>query len=124
MGPALKLFFNGSSIIIKTMRKVSCLLVFLILFPLIVSSTIIKLTIDGPIDSITQEYVNDHFEKIADRGDLKLVIIEIDTPGGFDTSMRAIIKNILNSPVPVAVLVSPRGARAASDTKGTRDTGN
>lgn len=43
-----------------------------------------------------------------------MTVIEIDTPGGFDTSMRAIIKNILNSPVPVAVYVSPRGARAAS----------
>jgi membrane-bound serine protease (ClpP class) len=42
------------------------------------------------------------------------LVIELDTPGGLDSSMRAINQAIINSKVPIIVYVSPKGARAAS----------
>jgi membrane-bound serine protease (ClpP class) len=51
---------------------------------------------------------------LAQAQNASLVVLELDTPGGLDTSMRAMIKDILNSTVPVATWVGPAGARAAS----------
>jgi membrane-bound serine protease (ClpP class) len=96
------------------MKRKFFLFLMVIILPFSLSSAIIKLNIDGPIDTITEEYISDNFVKLGEKKDLQLVIIEIDTPGGYDTSMRSIIKHIMNSPVPVAVFVSPKGARAAS----------
>lgn len=71
------------------------------------------LAIDGPIGPASADYVVRGMARAASDGS-QLVILQMDTPGGLDTSMRAIIKAILASPVPVAGLVAPGGARAAS----------
>lgn len=89
-------------------------LFFILLFPAVIHAEIYKMKITGPIESITAEYITDSFNRVKKETNVKLVIIEMDTPGGFDTSMRTIIKEILGSPVPVAVYVFPKGARAGS----------
>ncbi len=64
----------------------------------------------GPIAvKVIEEAVDRAFEEGRD-----LIIIELDTPGGLDKSMRAICRKLLNADIPVAVYVAPSGARAAS----------
>ncbi|OGT97649.1 MAG: serine protease [Geobacteraceae bacterium GWB2_52_12] len=70
-------------------------------------------TIDGTINPVTAEYMQRSLNQAAERGE-QLVLVEMDTPGGLDTSMRSIIKSIFASSVPVVVYVAPAGARAAS----------
>jgi len=71
------------------------------------------LTVKGAISPASADYLVRGINKAVD-AQARLVVIELDTPGGLDTSMRDIIKSILASPVPVATYVSPKGARAAS----------
>ncbi|HEX4883186.1 MAG TPA: nodulation protein NfeD, partial [Casimicrobiaceae bacterium] len=64
----------------------------------------------GPAGTAYLERVLSHAATVR----AELVVIALDTPGGLDTSMREMIQAIIGSPVPVAIFVSPRGARAAS----------
>ncbi|MEM7533638.1 MAG: nodulation protein NfeD [Chloroflexota bacterium] len=71
------------------------------------------LEINGIINPPVANYLERALQE-AEVQEASLVVIELDTPGGLDTSMRAMTQAILASPVPVAVYVTPPGARAAS----------
>jgi membrane-bound serine protease (ClpP class) len=77
------------------------------------SSLVIEATIEGPIHGVTAEYVTRAIEK-ADSSGAELLIFRMDTPGGLVSSTEEILQAILGSRTPIAVLVAPGGARAAS----------
>jgi len=74
---------------------------------------VLVLTVNGAIGPATADYVHRGIEHARAQG-AQLLVLQMDTPGGLDTSMRAIIKDILAAPMPVAAFVAPAGARAAS----------
>lgn len=71
------------------------------------------LTVQGAISPASADYLVRGIHRAAE-AHARLVVIEMDTPGGLDSAMRDIIKSILASPVPVVTYVAPKGARAAS----------
>jgi membrane-bound serine protease (ClpP class) len=74
---------------------------------------VLVIKVSGVINPVAAEFIGRSLQE-ADRIHAEALVIELDTPGGLDTSMRSIVKDILSSPVPVITYVSPSGARAAS----------
>ncbi len=79
----------------------------------IAADEVMIIELDGPINPGTAMYVTRGLKKAREEG-TALAILRLDTPGGLASSMRTIVKAILNSPVPVCVFVGPKGAGAAS----------
>ncbi|TDT38555.1 membrane-bound serine protease (ClpP class) [Halospina denitrificans] len=71
------------------------------------------MTLEGSIGPAVSDWFTRTLSD-AEEGGADLLVLELDTPGGLDSSMRDMIKAILSSDVPVATYVTPRGARAAS----------
>ena len=73
----------------------------------------VSVELNGTIDPATANWLDEALEDAADEA-RPLVIVRLDTPGGLDSSMRHMVRDILDAPLPVVVYVSPDGARAAS----------
>lgn len=77
------------------------------------SPTIDVIPVEGVINPVLVDYIERGIDHAEDSSAIAC-IIQLDTPGGLDTSMRDIVQKIVNAEVPVVVYVSPSGARAAS----------
>jgi len=73
----------------------------------------VVLDIDGTINHVSARYLDRGIDKATSDG-AQLIIIELDTPGGYLSSTRDMVEDILSADIPIAVYVSPSGAHAAS----------
>lgn len=100
----------------KIIIPIACLLAAFLISPGPISARdpqAFLLKIDGVIGPAASEYFHRGLSE-AQEAEAQLIILQMDTPGGLDTSMRAIIKEILGAKIPVVVYIAPDGARAAS----------
>jgi len=74
---------------------------------------VMVITVEGVVNPVSAEFIQKSVRKAVKKS-YEALVIELDTPGGLDTSMRSIVKDIVSSEVPVVVYVAPGGARAAS----------
>lgn len=77
------------------------------------ASLVYRINIEGAIGTVTNDRIKEAIE-LAEENNAELLLITINTPGGFSNATRDICSNILNSEVPVCVYVSPSGAHAGS----------
>jgi ATP-dependent protease ClpP protease subunit len=81
--------------------------------PQAAAGPVVLLKIDGPLVPVTETYLARGLRLAAEQ-DARLVLVEVDTPGGLVVTVRALVAAMLASPVPVAIYVTPSGASAAS----------
>ncbi|HUJ88972.1 MAG TPA: nodulation protein NfeD [Syntrophorhabdales bacterium] len=99
------------------MKKILCVVLFALFYCSLAASgaakDVYQITVQSVIGPPIAQFVVESIKKATD-ADAQALLILLDTPGGLDTSMREIIKAIMDSKIPVIVYVYPQGARAAS----------
>jgi len=98
---------------IKNIFLLSVILLLTVVFVMPSFADILVIKVDGVVNPVMSEFITRQIDE-AEKARSEALVINLDTPGGLDTSMRSIVKRITASEVPVAVYVSPGGARAAS----------
>jgi membrane-bound serine protease (ClpP class) len=81
--------------------------------PALSSDRVLVTRLEGPVSPVSARALRQAVER-AERGGYRALVLEVDTPGGLETSMRDMVKAELASTVPVITWVTPGGARAAS----------
>ena len=89
------------------------LIILLFFLSTLIFGSVVQLSIKGAIGPASSEYLKDGMA-FAKSQNAKIILIELDTPGGLSTSMREMIQEVTNSSIPVVTYVFPKGARAAS----------
>ncbi len=74
---------------------------------------VLHVTVEGPISPISDDALRAAIRR-AERDSFAALVLQIDTPGGLETSMRSMVKRLLATSVPVVAWVAPEGSRAAS----------
>ncbi|MBI2819490.1 MAG: nodulation protein NfeD [Acidobacteria bacterium] len=74
---------------------------------------VMEIHLDGIVHPISADFITGGMQQAIERR-YALILLQVNTPGGLDDSMRQIINKIIQSPVPVVVFVAPSGSRAAS----------
>ncbi len=99
----------------RTRRAIIMAFLFLITLPSYAEqeNVVEVLKLEGPIGPVSVDRL-DKAMKIATQKEVQCLIIQLDTPGGLDKSMRQMVKTMMNSEIPIVVYVSLKGARAAS----------
>jgi membrane-bound serine protease (ClpP class) len=81
--------------------------------PAVASAPVASIEMDGAISPVTVRLLTMALDRAQSEG-AQALIIQLNTPGGLERSMRSMVQSILGSPIPVIVYVAPAGARAAS----------
>lgn len=108
----------------KTKNALHLIIALLLALPILLTATlpasaqnaqpeVIEVTLDGPLTPVWIGYLQRGIHQAEQRG-AQLVVVELNTPGGGVELMNKLVQEILASPVPVVVFVSPRGGMAAS----------